>query len=172
METYVDIISKCSYAGQGSLNHVFRVEHVFSRFTQNCQGGCCNTIWIGSKESALCKSRSFAMGFEMGWKFVTLVKVASMTVIGFIKYTTSQYLRNCPTTRPFMDLKTFIKWWFVWTSCMKILPNLAVDGTQVGFLKSHVDVDLRISPKHPSPSNPTPEAWQVASLMKLTTGHT
>ena len=144
----------------------------FFMFTQKCRAGCCSTICIGSRESVLYKWRSLATDSKIGWKFVILVKVASITFTGFIKYITSQYLRNCPTTRPFMDLKTFIKWWFVWTSCMKILPNLAVDGTQVGFLKSHVDVDLRISPKHPSPSNPTPEAWQVASVMKLTTGDT
>ena len=93
------------------------------------------------------------MGFELGWEFVTLVKVASITFTGFVNYITSQYRRNCPTSRPFMDHKTFIKWWFGWASSMHIdfrdpckwcgwdPPILAGDGTHVGFPKSRADVD-------------------------------
>ena len=93
------------------------------------------------------------MAIELGWEFVTLVSVSSMTFSGFSKYMTSQYLRNNPKSRSFMDTKTFIKSWFGWACCIHIdfrqpckwcgwdPPILAGDGTHVGFPKSKSSID-------------------------------
>ena len=93
------------------------------------------------------------MAIELGWEFVTLVSVSSMAFSGFSKYMTSQYLRNNPKSRSFMDTKTFIKSWFGWACCMHIdfrqpckwcgwdPPILAGDGTHAGLPKSKSSID-------------------------------
>ena len=81
-----------------------------------CSSGKCSLLYSGADECIFRSSRLTAAGDEIGWLFVDQVTTTKCSFKSFCELMTNNYKRTCSDSKSFMDQKTFIHWWFSWTS--------------------------------------------------------
>ena len=125
---------------------------------RQCQSGRCYLDFNGSQECIFFCSKYTAVGYEIGWDFVSLVLAGKMSFSAFCDEMTRYYQTNHIHSAKFLCRTTFLKWWFSWVAAMKIdfrtsvqgccgyQPKLlAADGTHVGVSKLHETLDHPIT---------------------------
>ena len=115
-------------------------------YSRMCLGNSCCLEYSGQDNSIFFLSKMTCAGDEIGWDFISMVKLSRMSFTGFCNEMTRRYKTTNILSVPFMSLDTFVKWVFAWMGSMKIdfrkeinpfckyNPKiLACDGTHVGI---------------------------------------
>ena len=115
-------------------------------YSRMCLGNSCCLEYSGQDNSIFFLSKMTCAGDEIGWDFISMVKLSRMSFLVFCNEMTRRYKTTNILSAPFMSLDTFVKWVFAWMGSMKIdfrkeidpfckyNPKiLACDGTHVGI---------------------------------------
>lgn len=137
-------------------------------YSRMCMSKTCRRKWDGATDSVFQLSTSTCAGYELGWEFVSAVMNGKMTFSGFVSWYSERYnLRGYK----FMDVSTFIKWFFAWSSRMRIdfrqgcpgcdgpSPILACDGTKIGMGFKNTFVSPIETPTKDAPTDVKPSRF-------------
>ena len=129
----------------GSINVYTSIGFVTGKiFKRTCSAGNCTKHYDGYEGSLFLLSSTKACGHEIGWEYEDQVMTSHQTFTGFCKTLNTRYIRSNSLGR-FLSPAVFIKWWFGWTSSMRIdfreicemcdgnIDYLACDGTKSGM---------------------------------------
>ncbi|XP_057302291.1 uncharacterized protein LOC130636556 isoform X1 [Hydractinia symbiolongicarpus] len=119
-------------------------------YRRTCLLNNCSKRWDGASDSIFQLSHATCAGYELGWQFVDSVVNSKMTFSGFV----SCCQEKCKILDSyFMNVNTFINWFFGWASRMRIdfrqlcpgcdgpSPFLACDGTKIGLTFKNLCVE-------------------------------
>ena len=99
--------------------------------------------------SILRLSSRTAICYEVGWRYIDLIKISGMSCAGFCSHLSTEYKIN--SSSEFVDPGTFFKWFLAWSSNMKQefrmkcpgckngkIEYIAMDGTKIGISNDHI----------------------------------
>ena len=125
-------------------------------FDLPCDSGQCTRSFkvVAEKKGIFFSSKKTAIGDEVGWDFVSMVRKTKVSFSAFCSLMTTRYTTNEIDAAPFISASVFINWFFGWIAAFKIdfrqevdpwckhNPKvLACDGTHIGVAVRNLNIE-------------------------------
>ncbi|XP_057310659.1 uncharacterized protein LOC130648621 [Hydractinia symbiolongicarpus] len=145
-------------------------------YRRTCLLNNCSKRWDGASDSIFQLSHATCAGYELGWQFVDSVVNSKMTFSGFV----SCCQEKCKILDSyFMNVNTFINWFFGWASRMRIdfrqlcpgcdgpSPFLACDGTKIGLTFKNLCVEPIEKATKEAPTNVKKRKYRLDYVKRM-----